>query len=40
MVGEVGKIGQCSNQLLEDLEKIEDFLEQNTTLLDFIEEPF
>jgi hypothetical protein len=25
---------------MEDLEKIEDFLEQNKTLLDIIEEPF
>jgi hypothetical protein len=36
----VGRIGQCSNQFIEDLEKIEDFLEQNKTLLDIIEEPF
>jgi len=36
----VGKTGQFSNEFIEELEKIKDFLKQNKTLSDIIEEPF
>lgn len=36
----VGKIGQSSNLMINDLEEIKDFLEKHKTLLDLLEEPY